>query len=109
MLVFMTYCYYGPSNTRGRDSIPLGDNISRVDLGAETSDVHRHVGRRLVGVLGRDGRYSVLRDPRYSARRVPRYLEGQELGYRRRGRHRRYRGCKPADESDIYSMKEKQQ
>jgi hypothetical protein len=48
---------------------------------AETSDAHRHVRRRLVGVLGRDARYSVLRDPR-----VARYLEGQELGCRRRGR-----------------------
>ena len=53
---------------------------------------HRHADRQdleqEVGVLVQAARYPVALDPRY--------LGGEELGYRRRGRHRRYPGPIPA-------------
>jgi len=58
------------------------------------SVVRRHAFRRKVMVLGQGARYLGARHP---GARHPgaRYPEGQELGYRGRGRHRRYPGPKP--------------
>src|SRR4029077_9338234 len=67
------------------------------------SVAHRHADHhphREVGVLVQDARYSVPLARSHLAALEPRYPEGQELGYRDRGRgrgrHRRYPGRKPA-------------
>src|SRR5262249_8864991 len=67
----------------------------------QLSVAHRHADRRPhreAGVLVQDARYSVPLARSHLEALEPRYPEGQELGYRhrRRGRHRRYLGHKPA-------------
>ena len=89
--------------SRDRGGISSVWNVGWVDSQIGLASVPRpnvadHHPHREVGVLVQDARYSVPLARSHLDALEPRYPEGQELGYRHRGRgrHRRYPGYKPA-------------